>query len=576
MILIKQEKIIKEVSGRYDWAFDLADDGLYLIEIIAGAKSWLQNLKSFKSFLNADNLALTLDEIEISTSKSNENNARAAWNGNELKGCMKTAVIAIRLKKGKHALNFNVKQKPFLKNISISLVEEPDKIIYIPTDNNPAEKASGRPWLSFVVINLSVWQISILAKAQKRGWDDDDIKLIIDGEVQKNDPPVGGKSSHKDWYWCGKADNGTAKEFKKPLNFNHGFHYSDLYADETPFLEKIEVLLKLDNRPGVPTVDSPEWTGNFNDDSDQMILARAIFGEARSLPEQGRAAVGWVVKNRIGGQAWGNNYHEVILHPKHFSAFNPSDPNLPYVKNPLLDQTQSKDWYECYKIAGQIISGEMKDQTGGANHYFSTFIKPPHWTKDKNARLKLKVGNTLFYEIKTKSKTSMNFLTLFLLLSVVTASLIAFSENKTTKNISYRHYFINPKNEEVNVLDIGESGEIAGLRQLTFDQFPKSNLEVFEKNNMVGYFQNVRKRNESSLVSPEEYYDNYIKLMIKKGDNAKPFEVYRGDVHTSSWEWRDNEHVIVYRSCGTECMYYYLVDIDTKKTENEGLAYNEL
>ena len=200
MKLIKQEKLNKKIVDKFDYDFILDDDGLYLIEIIASAKSWWQNLKSFKSLLNDDDLALSLDRMEISTSSSNETNARSVWHGNELKGFLKTVVTAIKLKKGKHTLSFTPDQKPYLKSIMISQPEETDKITYIPVDNNPAQKGNGRPWLSFILINLSVKDLFVSAKANKPDRDDDDIKLIIDGETQKNSD----KKSHQDWYWCEK------------------------------------------------------------------------------------------------------------------------------------------------------------------------------------------------------------------------------------------------------------------------------------------------------------------------------------------------------------------------------------
>jgi len=243
MKLIEQKNLDKEITEKFSHDFSIVDDGLYLIEVIASAKSWWQNLKSFKSLLNDDDLALMLDRMEISTSESNETNARAAWHGNELKGFLKTVVIAVKLKKGKHILSFTPDQKPYLKNIAISQIEETDKITYIPADNNLAQKGNGRPWLSFILINISIKNITILAKAQKRGRDDDDIKLIIDGEIQKNQD----KKSHKDWYWCGKILKGGKKEFKQIVNFNHGMHYVDLWADESPFLEKIEMVLSEEN-----------------------------------------------------------------------------------------------------------------------------------------------------------------------------------------------------------------------------------------------------------------------------------------------------------------------------------------
>src|SRR3990167_3738069 len=131
MKLMKQDNLNKNITEKYPYDFDLADDGLCLIEIIASAKSWWQNLKSFKSLLHNDNLALVLDKMEISTSLSNETNARAAWHGNELKGFLKTVLIAIHLKKGKHVLSLTPDQSPYLQSITIQQFEEANILTYV-------------------------------------------------------------------------------------------------------------------------------------------------------------------------------------------------------------------------------------------------------------------------------------------------------------------------------------------------------------------------------------------------------------------------------------------------------------
>lgn len=281
--LIAKEEIGKEIIDKFNYDFILADDGIYLIEIIASAKSWWQNVKNLRSFFKDDDLALTLDRMEISTSDSNKTDARAVWNGNELKGLLKTVVIATKLKKGKHILSFTPDQKPYLKSIIISQLEETDKIIYIPIDNNLAQKGDNRPWLSFVIINLSIKDIAILAKADKIGKDDDDIKLIIDGEIQKNED----KKSHQNWYWCGKVLKGKEKEFKKTVDFNYGFHYIDLWVDESPFVEKIEIVFGENGKNDENNIREYTYRGvNGQEDYNKFnkaIIAKTDFWNSQFL-----------------------------------------------------------------------------------------------------------------------------------------------------------------------------------------------------------------------------------------------------------------------------------------------------
>ena len=112
MLLIKEEKISKEITGKYSCNFTFPEDGLYLIEIIASAKSWWQNFKSRRAFFKDDDIFLYFDNQELTTSRYTKNDARSAWNGNELSGLEKTVIIAVYLTKGKHILSFDAKLSP--------------------------------------------------------------------------------------------------------------------------------------------------------------------------------------------------------------------------------------------------------------------------------------------------------------------------------------------------------------------------------------------------------------------------------------------------------------------------------
>lgn len=73
-----------------------------------------------------------------------------------------------------------------MKSIKISLAENPKKIIYIPEDNNPAQDGNRRQWLNLVLINVPLKKLNIKAKANKHKTDSDDIKLIINGQIEEN------------------------------------------------------------------------------------------------------------------------------------------------------------------------------------------------------------------------------------------------------------------------------------------------------------------------------------------------------------------------------------------------------
>ncbi|MFA5886211.1 MAG: cell wall hydrolase [Patescibacteria group bacterium] len=605
MKFIKNEKINKVITKQYSYDFTLSENGIYLIEIIASAKSWWQNLKSRRAFFKDDDVFLYLDNQELSTSQYIKKDARSAWNGNELSGLEKTVIIAADLRKGEHIIDLKPDQKPYLKTITISKVEEKDSILYVPVVNNPAQKSEGRPWLSYIVLDQFITKLSVTAKANKNGRDDDDVKLLINGEIQKNE----NSKSHRDWYWCGKILKGNDKTFVKDINLKTKQFNIDLYSDEAPFLRNIEIGIKSEQTTRIPTVDDPLWTGNFRDDMEQMILARAIFGEGRSLPDEGKIAIAWSIRNRVEDDRWSNNYHDVILQKNQFSAFREVDPNWKYVKDPFykINPKQLAAWEKCYKIAGSVLSGKIKDPTGGVNHYFSDYIDYPNWTTSKNAKFIMKIGNTLFYNLKKESKGGfirIKYLILALLiiligLGIYLAILWQFGdqeieqiceakEGKSIEDVNgsieentgglygyYHHVYINPKKSEVERIFFDQDGRFSELKRLTNDGYYKYDLKLFSSDSFrFGYFQDLHKADEdfdeNNDKQREEYYKNYTSLIINPGYGSTPIEVYRGNDHTSSWEWEDIDHAKVYNNCGTCCRYYYLININTQKIEEEG------
>lgn len=609
MLFVKQEKISKTITGKYSCDFIFPEDGIYLIEIVASAKSWWQNFKVRRPFFKDDDIFLYFDNQEITTSPYEKDDARSVWNGNQLKGLKKTVIVVANIVKGRHIIYLKPNQSPYLESLTISKVEEKNKVIYFPVNNNPAQKSEGRPWLSYVVLDLFVSKLSISAKADKKNSDDDDIKLIINGQIQKNE----NTKSHRDWYWCGKVLKGADKIFSKTINLKTKQFSLDLYSDSSPRLSKIEIEIQEPKR--IPTVDNPLWTGSFEDDTDEMILARAIFGEGRSLSDKGRTAIAWSIKNRVEDKRWKDSYHGVILQQGQYDAFKIKDPNRKYVENPFymgeslkkVSKQQIDAWIKCYEIAELVIAGKIADPTSGANHYFSDYVSPPYWTKGKNAKFIMKIGNTLFYNLKPEGREGfikIKYLVLALLFLLFGLGLYLailwqlgsrepwpvceVKEKKTRENINspiaefpwaiygyYDHIYINPKTSELERIFFDQDGRFSSLKQLTNNGYHKSNLQIFSSNSFYfGYFQDLHKSyedfDEKNEKQREEYYKNYTSLMINQGYGSEPVEVFRGDVHTSDWEWEDADHVKVYNSCGTCCRYYYLININTKVIEEEG------
>lgn len=165
-------------------------------------------------------------------------------------------------------------------------------------------------------------------------------------------------------------------------------------------------IIALGSGTTTPTVDYPKWTGDFHDDPIQILLARAIFGEARGEDDQGKLAVGWVIRNRADNPRWwGSDYYRVILKENQFSCFNAGDPNLEKLKDPMAYDENS--WRKCYEIAGRVLSGsKIEDITLNSDHYHSIAIpRPDTWDEQKFI---IQIGNHKFYRLELGETSSIS------------------------------------------------------------------------------------------------------------------------------------------------------------------------
>ncbi|OGG26237.1 hypothetical protein A2960_04645 [Candidatus Gottesmanbacteria bacterium RIFCSPLOWO2_01_FULL_39_12b] len=302
-----------------------------------------------------------------------------------------------------HTLSLEKRQK----NSSLTLESfevfalQPDTTLTLEI-NSQAEDGDRRPWVTCLLNNLSLRSFTYTLTYSRRKRDSDDVKIIVDNNVQGS---LLKTIKYRLWRLIGSflplfSPTKTEKE-TITLNLIQQFHLIEFIADRMPTLYSLS--LDFGSIPStsmrVPTVDNPLWTGDFYDDSEEIILARALFGEGRNtlIPDEARIAIGWVIKNRVKSNRWPNSYREVITQPFQFSAFNVDDENRLYVENPLhtgnaIDQ---EAWKHAYKIAGQIINGELPDPTQGANHYYDDSIATPDWAKGETPTLSVNYKNAL-------------------------------------------------------------------------------------------------------------------------------------------------------------------------------------
>jgi spore germination cell wall hydrolase CwlJ-like protein len=138
-------------------------------------------------------------------------------------------------------------------------------------------------------------------------------------------------------------------------------------------------------------------TEDFSQDSDEVLLARMLFGEARGCDIEEKIAIAYTAINRAeDGKAWnGETLREVLLKPYQYSCFNKSDLNRKKLMDP--EKYDVRAWQECLEVAKDILADRYKDPTNRVTHYFKPSVVKPSWA-DKITRIgRIKGSRHEFY-----------------------------------------------------------------------------------------------------------------------------------------------------------------------------------
>jgi hypothetical protein len=125
---------------------------------------------------------------------------------------------------------------------------------------------------------------------------------------------------------------------------------------------------------------------------DQII--RTVIGEAANEPPEGQAAVTHVILNRVGREDYGATPYQVVHQPGAFEAWQRRAKELNGIR------PDSPQYQSAAAIVDGVLSGQISDPTGGANHYLNPTLqkqlgrKQPDWaTGQPSAR----IGNHVFF-----------------------------------------------------------------------------------------------------------------------------------------------------------------------------------
>lgn len=150
-------------------------------------------------------------------------------------------------------------------------------------------------------------------------------------------------------------------------------------------------------------IPDPAW--KLEDQSPIILLAMAIWGEARGEDRFGMASVAQVMMNRATWRARTGKMievalKEVLLQRYQFSCFNMNDPNRHKLNRPLMHDTIFI-WFTCLREAFRVFyrkEHDVLDHTQGATHYHVKDMPHPPWYF-KQAVNVTEIGNHVFYNL---------------------------------------------------------------------------------------------------------------------------------------------------------------------------------
>jgi N-acetylmuramoyl-L-alanine amidase len=117
-----------------------------------------------------------------------------------------------------------------------------------------------------------------------------------------------------------------------------------------------------------PIAELGETTVPNYDSEERDYLIRTIVFEAADEPDEGKAAVAYVILNRKMSGRWGDNIREVVTRPWQFEPW--------MTRRREMEKLTPDDarYQAAARIADAVLTGEMSDPTAGATHFLNPTV----------------------------------------------------------------------------------------------------------------------------------------------------------------------------------------------------------
>ncbi len=222
----------RNLSQKEEIYFAASEAGLYLVEISARAKNRKQLGRT-----DDEDLRVEIDERKFPKLDNPQRylDSPAAFSGAGLRGLKQTVFFFIPLTNGPHAVSLVADEAAAFEGLKVWQVEDVELDELRIQLNLQAEDGDRRPWLTFVLTNLSLESFSLSARLERRFIDSDDLKIVVDDKIKRNHRSL----PHKFWYFAASLLAGENQAETFEVRLSGGLHYLELHADRKPIINEI-------------------------------------------------------------------------------------------------------------------------------------------------------------------------------------------------------------------------------------------------------------------------------------------------------------------------------------------------
>lgn len=132
------------------------------------------------------------------------------------------------------------------------------------------------------------------------------------------------------------------------------------------------------------------------DPDDVMCMSMNIYFEARGEPLTGKIAVANVIMNRMQHDHYPDHVCSVIRQDQQFSWYKnqAAAQVVLYDRKGVVIERNLEAWAESQMVAVMVLSGDVKDITQGATHFYNPSKSRPAWRN--RYEVVARIGNHVF------------------------------------------------------------------------------------------------------------------------------------------------------------------------------------